>query len=481
MIYLPTEPVPDKYPFSPPTDQRVQDDNTSVILPKTRSWLTDVVYHMRGHETPEAFVLWTSLVMLSSALRRNTWYQHEGNPLFTNLYVLLVGPAGLVKKTTTTEFGQRLLKQYNLQWIKGSGISYKPIKYVEVISDDYTSESVIQRLSRSARKKNLKDEEGKPLEDDKKNLLHYYEDSSCLIVADELSSTLRSKYQRGNLDFLKAVYSNKTVHEHGTKNAGMHTMRNLHTNFIGNTTLDTFTTIPHEVYVDGFMSRMIVVYEFTTDKIIPDAFIPTGTASQEELSKGLTHVTLLHQGAMRPTVEAVQWYEDWYYNKRLEMQDNPDLAGILSRQQLFIRKIATLLAAAEYTDDNDVHLRHFLDADRILRYTYSQNPLTTSSRNDTRDTSSHPSESYLTVYERVSQFLYRNKEKTYSPANLIQALRIRGRYIKIPLINRVLDDLESADKVKLTKKEKKGAGHNGEQTRASVSWKHGVPGTARKA
>lgn len=461
MILLPVDEVPEKYPFSAPHDSRVQTDHTSFLLPTRESWLTDFVYLMRGSEVPEVFSLWTALLLLSSALRRNSWYQQEGSVLYTNLYVLLVGPAGVVKKTTATEEALRIANMYNALWANSP---YRALKKIEAVADDYTSEALIKRLSRNAGARTVRDQNGGALSDADGKPLKYYPDSACMVIADEISSTLRSRYQRGNLDFLKAVYSNKAMHSHVTKNSGVHIMRNLHTNFIGNTTIDTLSSVPPELYNDGFMSRMIVAYEFTSDKIYDGMFFPVGAPSYEEITEGLMHACLLHQGPLYPDGNAIAWYKNWYYNKRMEMQENPDIASMISRQQLFIRKLATLLAAAEYTSENVVTLEHFLDADRLLRYTYSQNPLTTASFSEVGNSNGHPSENYLTIYERASQFLYRNKEKEFELSKLPPRLRVKGKFPKLDLVRRVVSALADLQNVELLKGNK------------YVRWKVGVPG-----
>ena len=406
--------------------------------------MTDFVYHMWGTETTDLYNTWSALVALSAVLRRNTWYELYGEPLFTNLYILLVGPAGLAMKSTVTEEVQRVLLYYNTLWAE---TPYAPVKRVVTITDDYSSESIIQVLSRSPNRVILRDKEsGEILTDRALKPLSYYPDSSCVILADEITATLRNRYQQGNLEFLKAIYSNKVAHEQRTKASGLLVMRNLHTNFMGNTTLAGLTGIPRELYSDGFLSRLNIVYSFMTDREYAHRFVPTGAPSYDDLVEGLRLVSLLHQGAMRPTEEAAAWYESWYYGMKKKLKLDPEQAGMLSRMQLFVRKIATLFAAAEYEESNEVTLEHFLDADRLLRFTYAQNPLVGTDVIEAPQEKA-PHLSFFPVYERITQLLYLRRAEWHTPATLQRRVSISGKRPDSHLIKRILGELEKNGKI----------------------------------
>lgn len=78
---------------------------------KHAHWIQDylrVVVH-RG-EAPEKFHFWCACSVIAGALRRRVYIDMETFQWYPNLYVILVGPPGIVKKSTTINIGARLLR-----------------------------------------------------------------------------------------------------------------------------------------------------------------------------------------------------------------------------------------------------------------------------------------------------------------------------------------------------------------------------------
>src|SRR5439155_10891852 len=63
------------------------------------------------HEAPEKIHFWTALSVLSSSVRRRIWMDRPYYRLFPNLYVLVIGDSGSVRKSGALKLGLNLIKE----------------------------------------------------------------------------------------------------------------------------------------------------------------------------------------------------------------------------------------------------------------------------------------------------------------------------------------------------------------------------------
>src|SRR5215469_3088410 len=61
-------------------------------------------------EAPSRFHWWVGASVIAGAMRRHVYIDMESFQWYPNLYVILVGPPGIVKKSTTINIGARLLR-----------------------------------------------------------------------------------------------------------------------------------------------------------------------------------------------------------------------------------------------------------------------------------------------------------------------------------------------------------------------------------
>lgn len=60
-------------------------------------------------ESPLIFHRWVGLWLASNAIQRRVWVPLHGEPIYCNLYIMLVGPSGRVQKSTVADHGVKLL------------------------------------------------------------------------------------------------------------------------------------------------------------------------------------------------------------------------------------------------------------------------------------------------------------------------------------------------------------------------------------
>lgn len=74
------------------------------------NWLANYVDTVAPKsEAPERFHWFVGASVIAGVLRRKVWIDMESFSWFPNLYIILVGPPGIVKKSTTINIGARLL------------------------------------------------------------------------------------------------------------------------------------------------------------------------------------------------------------------------------------------------------------------------------------------------------------------------------------------------------------------------------------
>lgn len=77
---------------------------------KHKTWIDDLVQFTSYSNSPEIHRKWTAISTIGAALQRRCYILIQGEPLFCNLYTVLVGPPG-VGKTRSIRIGQKLLSQ----------------------------------------------------------------------------------------------------------------------------------------------------------------------------------------------------------------------------------------------------------------------------------------------------------------------------------------------------------------------------------
>src|SRR5574337_1975356 len=73
------------------------------------SWLDDFVTYSSFCEASQKMMRWVGISTIAGALRRKVWIEEEYFKWAPNFYILLVGPPGVVKKSTSINIGYGML------------------------------------------------------------------------------------------------------------------------------------------------------------------------------------------------------------------------------------------------------------------------------------------------------------------------------------------------------------------------------------
>lgn len=387
-------------------------------IPEQRGFITDMIFHSRGYETPTLSVIWTALFILSAVIKREAWYKWTPRYLFTNQYIIIVGPAGVVKKTTAvTDIGYPILSRFR-QYIKDPQLA--GMKYVHIVKGKITPEALVQSMlpeNKPGTAFHLKDKNGEFIMKNGKTIM-YGKTSEAALVISELSVFLsKASYQSEMIQILLDLYDTLDEWPYETKGGGKKMLRNLHTNMFGATTVDGLrNSIPQSAKGDGFLSRTILVHIPDTKRSYRRPFIPKKAPSTDELAKRLAWIAEHTLGEYDLSPEADAYMEEWYQYFSKRKRENPAYMAAWSRMDVNVYKTALLIRAQRYDDTNhEISLTDLKTAIKLLDLTYSSLPYLMSQISD---------DDIVVAISTLENFI--KKRKKVTRAKILQGTRIRS-------------------------------------------------------
>jgi hypothetical protein len=334
---------------------------------------------MRGFEAPTLSCIWTALFVMSSAIKREAWLQWSPKKLFTNQYIIIIGPAGIVKKTTAVVgVGLPVLRSFQKDL---TDRQFALMKDIKIVKDKVTPEAMLNSIvpeNKDGADVPMVDEAtGKVLRNAAGNPVIYRRTSEVALVVSELSSMLSKRsYADGMTQILLDLYDCHDDWEWATLTRGTKILKNCHTTMLAGTTIDGLRdSIPAAATGDGFLSRVVPVFISETKREYPFPFVPDGAPRQAELGKRLAYVVENTQGEFVFDDEAKEEYTRWYHWFKSFLREHPELAGILSRMDVNVLKTALLMRAQRYDAEGPwITKRDFLDAVCLIDKTYRSLP-----------------------------------------------------------------------------------------------------------
>jgi len=342
-------------------------------MPKSKGFITDMIYTLRGTESPTLFVEWTALSLISSVVKREVSIKWFYNPLYTHLYVILAGTAGIVKKSSVISFGASILDEIDRE-IRNDVMRAK--KQLNIMRDKGTPEALIEALN--AGKIRVRDATGEAMRNADGKALFVPATNEILILLSEMSVMVnKQSYNESLIQILMRLYDPEGTFESATKGGGKIKLKKLHTNLLAATTAEGFKdSIPNAALGDGFISRCVIVFqEKTTRRFFPPRIVKSAP-DVDELRKRLAWIAENAQGEFSFDEEATAYAWEWYNRFRDNIERDISSAGSKSRMDVILLKVAVLLKIQAYDlASNVVDIRYIKDAGRLLRYTYSLSPM----------------------------------------------------------------------------------------------------------
>jgi len=308
-------------------------------------WLADFVEFSKNGEAPEKVMYWVGVATIAGALQRKVWIDQVHFQWTPNFYLLIVGPPGVVKKSTSIGVGMKLLK-------KVEGVDFGP--------QSVTWQQLVTHMADCTQSALADGEE--------------FRHSSCTFALSEFGTFFKPKDQ-DLVDNLTDMWDGKLeTFRKETKTSGCDDVENPWINILACTTPGWVSDNFSDALIgSGFGSRPIYVY---ADR--PRAFIAYPSqmhsydkaahkAKEKELVEGL-QVMAEYAGEYQMTPEAYAWGTQWY-EKYMEDQlrlGGKREAGVAARQQTHLHKLAMVISASR-GDFPSIDVSHLEEADRRLR------------------------------------------------------------------------------------------------------------------
>lgn len=331
-------------------------------------YLQDLVAATRGQESPTVFWLWSGLWTISTLLHREVafkWLADE--PMWPNLYVVLVAPPGICRKGPPIKKAMRVLK------LVADLMPSREMKFRKT-TNFTTSKATPEYLSE---KMAPQKESFLHRKDGKARIITVNKGSQLSIAATELVTFLgKQQYNTGLIEKLTKFYDADDDDIEGTIGRGETELKDIYATMIGAATPDGLRmSIPPEAFGGGFISRTTLVYQDHRTRSFPRPKVFAGYPRTIDLAKRLAwiaynaRVDRPEEGTYDFTPEAEAWYSHWYeeFWKRADESLRPEE----HRMDIILIKVALLIRAQEYRPGFDVGVEHLEAADKLLRFTYN--------------------------------------------------------------------------------------------------------------
>lgn len=298
------------------------------------NWLRAYVTHTEIGEAPKAFHFWTGVSTIAGALRRKVWVDQLHFRWWANFYIILVGPAGLVTKSTSIGLGMKLLQQVE-------GVYFGP--------RSITWQALVRSMKEAAQEVPLRDEDGK---------YNIRTDSPITVFVSEMGTFFKME-DSTMMDVLTDLWdSPEGPWKHTTITSGDAIIENPWINIIACTTPTWIKEhFPEQLIGGGLASRMLFVFGDKKERLVPYPALQIRPERYRETEKflveDLQEISLL-KGPYDLSPEALDWGSKWYtdhwYGPRPQHLASSRYAAYLGRKQAYLHKLALILAAAKRND-----------------------------------------------------------------------------------------------------------------------------------
>lgn len=282
---------------------------------KLDNWLLAYNQYTQGTESPPVFHMWVALGIISGAAQRKIYMDAGYYQVHSNLFIILVSPAGRSRKSTALRIGKNILQAIAEY---GQDLHFS------------TQASSVAALVLQFSKINNK------------------EHQSLTASISELGSMLGSKSVEMT-DFLTDIYDCNPDWDKQTVGRGLEKIEKPWFNLMAGTTPQWMGENLSKTAVEGgFVSRSIFVYEDTRLRVAIPELTPEQLVLQRALVHDLAHIAAL-KGEFTFSPEARDFYIHWYEVDQDKAMSSGDyrIAGYFERKHIHALKVAMCLSLSQ--------------------------------------------------------------------------------------------------------------------------------------
>lgn len=299
--------------------------------PAAADWIELFLDYTEGVPSPEIFRLWAAISTVAGALERRVWIVSADEPLFPNLYVILVAEPGR-GKTKAIRYTDHFLRA---------------MPDLHMAPHDVTKAALIDAVAKASTKKILNGTD----------LLEY---STLNVTADEFGVLVPS-HDLEFLSTLNRIYDNPDNHRHerrGLKEAI--DIINPQLNIIAGTQPAYLSNLlPEEAWGMGFMSRVIMLYSTIRPRVKIFKGVPLDLSKAATLIEQLKLMTDMY-GAMKWAEAAEKAVEDWLDRDLEPVPEHSKMQHYNERRLLHVLKLSIISAVS--AGHEHIHLTDFTRA-----------------------------------------------------------------------------------------------------------------------
>lgn len=297
-------------------------------MPKRRlsNWLNAYQEYASSTEAPKIIHFWAAVSAIAGALRRRVWFDQIKFKWYPSFYIVIVGPPGIITKSTTADGSMDLLKQV-------PGIHFGP--------DAITWQQVVSAFADSAESYEF---EGS-----------WVPMSAVTYLASEFGNLVNFE-DADMINLLITLWDGRNTYHKETKTSGKDMVEGPWINILACTTPRWINANMNANTIGGgFTSRCVFVYGDKKER--PVAYIEDQIADQAkydslkaDLIHDLEYIAVNLVGKYVLTPEAKAWGTAWYTNlweKEYKLDNEDYVNNYLARKQAHMHKLAIVIAAAQ--------------------------------------------------------------------------------------------------------------------------------------
>lgn len=316
---------------------------------RLENWLKSYMAYTQDLEAPERVHFWVGVSVLAGALRRQVWIEQPKFDWTPNFYIILVGPPGVIGKSTCMGTGLGILEK-----VKGITFGPESLTWQALGKALQDAQSVLQ-LGTGENMESI------PM--------------SCLTIAASELGTLLKLDDDGLSSMLIAMWDGQRANrpwKHATVSSSQIEIVNPWLNIIGCTTPTWLkANFPDRMIGGGLTSRIMFVYAEKKRRLIAyPSEVWSGDESKklkDDLVNDLEEIAAL-KGRYVLTKDAIKWGTEWYeklWTKRPAHLASGRFDAYISRKQTAMHKISMVLTAAR-TDELTITKEAMEEADMLL-------------------------------------------------------------------------------------------------------------------
>ena len=293
-------------------------------------------YAERLTDAPPLFHLWVGMGLLSTALGNNCWVWSWGRRICANVWVVLLAPSGMLRKTTALNIGQGIVMDRLTHTIWPSEWSFEGL--VETMGQNPAGTLFIREFKR-------------------------------------FNAALMREYAGGAKELLVDTFDNPEFDSRRTKKDGETQINFPAPTILSATTLDWFEASLHQDDVGGgFLSRLFIVpaQERGEWKGIGATRSDADRLQKEDLGEYLERVRGGMEGELDIS-EIRQPFNEWLrnYEESWSYRCSPELAGTISRSGANVLKL-TIIFQADQAPSTTLSLQAFERARKTVEFANDQ-------------------------------------------------------------------------------------------------------------